>query len=97
MPRILRSPGSKSFRLENVSVPNADGARCERRRHPRRPKAKSALGQKLTSSSESSMSVLPLEADIHQGDGYVSFVPITAFRNPGGTRRRIALTHLTIA
>ena len=23
------------------------------------------------------MSVLPLEADIHQGDGYVSFVPIT--------------------
>lgn len=27
MPRILRSPGSKSFRLENVSVPNADGAR----------------------------------------------------------------------
>jgi hypothetical protein len=27
MPRILRSPGSKSFRLEKVSVPNADGAR----------------------------------------------------------------------
>ena len=26
MPRILRSPGSKSFRLENVSVPNAGGA-----------------------------------------------------------------------
>jgi hypothetical protein len=25
MPRILRSPGSKSFRLENVSVPNAGG------------------------------------------------------------------------
>ena len=23
MPRFLRSPGSKSFRLENVSVPNA--------------------------------------------------------------------------
>jgi hypothetical protein len=46
MPRILRSPGSKSFRLENVSVSNADGARCERRRHLRRPKAKSALGQK---------------------------------------------------
>jgi hypothetical protein len=39
MPRILRSPGSKSFKLENVSVPNADGPRCERRRHPRRPKA----------------------------------------------------------
>src|SRR3981189_3621739 len=36
----------------------------------------SQLGQKLTSSRESSMSVLPLEADIHQGDGYVSFVPI---------------------
>jgi hypothetical protein len=35
----------------------------------------SQLGQKLTSSRESSMSVLPLEADIHQGDGYVSFVP----------------------
>jgi hypothetical protein len=33
------------------------------------------MGQKLTSSRESSMSVLPLEADIHQGDGYVSFVP----------------------
>jgi hypothetical protein len=45
MPRILRSPGSKSFRLENVSVSNADGARCERRRHLRRPKAKSAKGQ----------------------------------------------------
>ena len=27
MPRILRSPGSKSFTLEKVSVPNADGAR----------------------------------------------------------------------
>ena len=26
MPRILRSPGSKSFRLENVPVPNAGGA-----------------------------------------------------------------------
>src|SRR6266436_557443 len=44
MPRILRSPGSKSFRLENVSVPNGDGGRCERRQHPRRPKAKSTLG-----------------------------------------------------
>src|SRR4051812_46322841 len=32
MPRILRSPASKSFRLENVSVPNADNASCERRR-----------------------------------------------------------------
>jgi hypothetical protein len=30
MPRILRSPGNKSFRQENVSVPHADGARCER-------------------------------------------------------------------
>ena len=30
MPRILRSPVSKSFRLENVSVPNADKASCER-------------------------------------------------------------------
>jgi hypothetical protein len=46
MPRILRSPGSKSFRLENVSVPNADDARCERcrirgglRRSPRGVKA----------------------------------------------------------
>src|SRR5260221_9330076 len=28
MPRAFRSPGSKSFRRENVSVPNADGARC---------------------------------------------------------------------
>jgi hypothetical protein len=37
----------------------------------------SVWGRKLTSSRESSMSVLPLEADIHQGDGYVSFVPIT--------------------
>src|SRR6266516_896881 len=36
------APGSKSFRPENVSVPNADGARCGRRRHRRRPKAKSA-------------------------------------------------------
>src|SRR5258708_12338756 len=32
------APGSKSFRLEIVSVPNPDGARCERRRHPSRPK-----------------------------------------------------------
>jgi hypothetical protein len=29
MPRAFRTPGSKSFRRENVSVPNADGARCE--------------------------------------------------------------------
>src|ERR1700730_11450262 len=28
------------------------------------------------------MSVLPLEADIHQGDGYVSFVPSAAIREP---------------
>ena len=35
------APGVNHFRLENLSVPNADGARCERRRHPRRPKAKS--------------------------------------------------------
>jgi hypothetical protein len=49
MPRILRSPGSKLFSLENVSVPNADGARCERRRHLRLPKAKSVPGQQATS------------------------------------------------
>src|SRR5206468_9002332 len=36
------APRVKSFSLENVSVPNADGVRCGRRRHPRRPKAKSA-------------------------------------------------------
>src|SRR5260370_14175345 len=54
MPRILRSPGSKSFRLENVSVPNADGARCERRQHPRRPKAKSALGVRRAKAALSS-------------------------------------------
>jgi hypothetical protein len=38
------APGSKSFRLEIVSVPNADGARCEQCRRPRRPTAKSANG-----------------------------------------------------
>jgi hypothetical protein len=27
---FAKPPGSKSFRLENVSVPNADDARCER-------------------------------------------------------------------
>jgi hypothetical protein len=31
------SPGSQWFRSENVSVPNAAAARCERRRPPRRP------------------------------------------------------------
>jgi hypothetical protein len=54
MPRILRSPGSKSFRLENVSVSNADGARCERRRHLRRPKAKSAKGVRRAKAALSS-------------------------------------------
>jgi len=39
MPRILRSPRSKSFRLENVSVPKKM-ARDERRRHPRRTKVR---------------------------------------------------------
>src|ERR1700686_1166521 len=31
--------------------------------------------QKQTSNRQASMSVLTLEADVHQGDGYVSFVP----------------------
>ncbi|SRR6266404_2174543 len=35
MPRILRSPGSKPLRLENVSVPNADGATREFRANSR--------------------------------------------------------------
>ena len=43
MPRILRSPGRKSFRVEKVSVPNADGARSAAPAS-RRPKTKSALG-----------------------------------------------------
>jgi hypothetical protein len=30
---VSRVPKPPSFRRENVSVPNADGARCERRRH----------------------------------------------------------------
>ena len=47
MPRILRSPRSKSFRLENVSVPNADGARCGRRRHPERTQSEVRLGSKI--------------------------------------------------
>jgi hypothetical protein len=33
MPRILRSPGSKSFRLENVSVPSALSAAPPRQRY----------------------------------------------------------------
>ncbi len=46
MPRILRSPRSKSFRLENVSVPNADGARCGRRRNPERTQSEVRLGSR---------------------------------------------------
>jgi hypothetical protein len=33
------------------------------------------FGSKADLSRERSVSVLPLEADIHQGDGYVSFAP----------------------
>jgi hypothetical protein len=68
MPRILRSPGSKSFRLENVSVPNEDGARCERRQHPRRPKAKFALGQNRKYRCFHVESALPPRTDIRQLD-----------------------------
>ena len=77
MPRILRSPGSKSFRLENVPVPNADGGRCERRQHPRRPKAKSALGPKRKCPGSRGTSVLPSGADIVSLPRHVRLVPRT--------------------
>src|ERR1700682_5230918 len=77
MPRILRSPGSKSFRLENVSVPNADGARCERRQHPRRLKAKSALGQSLQKRDVFAKSAFPLIATGERTSRDVSNVPTT--------------------
>jgi hypothetical protein len=35
MPPILGSPQAKLSEIGNISVPNADGARCERRRAPR--------------------------------------------------------------
>jgi hypothetical protein len=56
------APGSKSFRPEKVSVPNAEGARCARRRHPRRPKAKS--GHFRTWARAVARSTLPRRADI---------------------------------
>src|SRR5712691_6078783 len=40
------APGVNHSGWKNVSVPNADGATCERRRHPRRLKAMSARGQR---------------------------------------------------
>jgi hypothetical protein len=46
MPPILLSPQAKLSEIGNVSVANADGARCERRRHPVRPKAKSTWGNR---------------------------------------------------
>ena len=58
------APGVNHFRLENVSVPNADGARCERRRHSRRPKAKSAPGQKRRFDIRPITSDLPQTPDI---------------------------------
>jgi hypothetical protein len=76
MPRILRSPGSRSFRLENVSVPIADGARCERRRHPRRPKAKSVSGQTQKSERATGQSALPSRTDVASLAYLVRNVPI---------------------
>jgi hypothetical protein len=62
----------ESFRLENVSVPNADGARCERRQHPRRPKAKSALAQKRRFELRPVTSGLPRSTDIVRPRPHVS-------------------------
>jgi hypothetical protein len=75
MPRILRSPGGKPFKLENVSVPNADGARCERRWHPRRPKAKSDLGQSRRFDVRPVTSGPPQSTDIVRPARLVRFVP----------------------
>lgn len=75
MPRILRSPGSKSFRLENVSVPNADGARCER------VDIRGGLRQgplRVTSGSRgegSPASGLPPTADVTMGASLFGFGP----------------------
>jgi hypothetical protein len=59
----LAKPCSKSFRLENVSVPNADGARCERRRHPRRPAlliaGRKELSAKMRLVTSSPLTILP--------------------------------------
>jgi hypothetical protein len=75
MPRVLRSPRSKSFRLENVSVPNADVARCERRRHPWRPETKSAWGQSRRFDRVQPTSGLTPQADIIADRRHVSKVP----------------------
>src|SRR5882724_2634106 len=58
------APGVNHFRLENVSVPNTDGARCERRRHSRRPKAKPAPGQKRRLTLGRSLPIYPQTPDI---------------------------------
>ncbi len=52
----------RKVRPEKVSVPNAEGARCARRRHPRRPKAKS--GHFRTWARAVARSTLPRRADI---------------------------------
>ena len=59
MPRILRSPESKSFSLENVSVPNADGARCERHRSVtvQRLPTRHPISQKSASSRVASLKI----------------------------------------
>jgi hypothetical protein len=62
MPRILRRPRSKSFRLENVSVPNADGARYGRRRHPERTQSEVRLG--------SQAAVWPRARNVRSGPDY---------------------------
>ena len=77
MPRILRSRGNKSFRQENVSVPNADGARCER------ADIRGGLRQgPLTVNSgphvpESHLPLYPPKADPSRTMLVVRFVPIT--------------------
>ena len=54
------------------------------RRWPRHLKVKTALGQKLASRNERSMSVSPLTADINQDEGFVSFLlqPDSALQQP---------------
>ena len=69
------APASKSLRREKVSVPIAGGARCERRRHPRGPKGKSARGNNRPDRVETGLPKCPGEADIPRVRRHASNVP----------------------
>ena len=66
MPRIMRSPASKSFRLENVRF-QTRAASCGRWRIIAAFKRMAVSGQKLKVPGERSPSASPLKADIFAG------------------------------